>query len=60
MASVYWSDKNWLQKNLYDAVRILQMNADYENQGILPWTCTYDNIRDVRGGEEVICILRRF
>ena len=24
------------------------MNADYENQGILPWTCTCDSIK-VRG-----------
>ena len=27
------------------------MNADYENQGIIPWTCTYDNIRGAREGE---------
>ena len=39
---------NWLRENLYDTVRILQMNADYENQGILPRTCTCDNIK-VRG-----------
>ena len=47
-SSVYWSDKNWLQENWYDAVSILQTNADYENQGILPRTCTYDSIK-VRG-----------
>ena len=47
-ASDGWSDKNWLQENLCDSVRILQMNADYENQGILPRTCTCDNIRDAR------------
>ena len=47
-------------ENLYDAVSILQMNAGYENQGILPQTCTCDSIRDAREGEEVICILRRF
>ena len=29
------------------------MNADYENQGILPRTCTCDSIRDAREGEEV-------
>ena len=33
---------------LSDAVRIMQMNADYENQGILPRTCTCDSIK-VRG-----------
>ena len=38
----------WLQENLYDAVRTLQMNADYENQGTLPRTCTCDSIK-VRG-----------
>ena len=43
-----WTNRNWLRENLYDAVRILQMNADYENQGILPRTCTCDNIK-VRG-----------
>ena len=55
-----WSSRNWLQENWYDAVSILQTNADYENQGILPRTCTCDSIRDAREGEEVICILRRF
>ena len=46
--SVYWSGRNWLQENLYDVVRILQMNAEYENQGILPQRCTCDSIK-VRG-----------
>ena len=55
-----WSNRNWLRENLYDAVRILQMNANYENQGILPRTCTCNSIRDAREGEAVICILRRF
>ena len=40
-----WTNRNWLRENLYDAVRILQMNADYENQGILPRTCTCDSIK---------------
>ena len=43
-----WTNRNWLRENLCDAVRILQMNADYENQGILPRTCTCDSIK-VRG-----------
>ena len=43
-----WTNRNLLRENLYDAVRILQMNADYENQGILPRTCTCDSIK-VRG-----------
>ena len=47
-ASDSWLDKNWLQENLCDSVRILQMNADYENQGIVPRTCTCDSIK-VRG-----------
>ena len=47
-AFVCWTNRNWLRENLYDAVRILQMNADYENQGILPRTCTCDSIK-VRG-----------
>ena len=59
-ASVCWSDRNWLSESEYDATRILQMNADYENQGILPLTCTYDSIGDAREGEEVICILINF
>ena len=47
-AFVCWSDRNWLRESWCDAVRILQMNADYENQGILPRTCTCDSIK-VRG-----------
>ena len=43
-----WINRNLLRENLYDVVRILQMNADYENQGILPRTCTCDSIK-VRG-----------
>ena len=42
---------NWLRENLCDAVSILQTNADYENQGIFPRTCTCDSIRDAREGE---------
>ena len=51
MASNDWPDKNWLQEIHCAAVRTLQMNADYENQGILPRTCTCDNIRDAREGK---------
>ena len=47
-SSVYWSDKNWLQENLYDVIRILQMNADYQNQGILPRTCTSEAVTILR------------
>ena len=46
-----WSDRNWLQESEADAVRTLQTNADYENQGILPRTCTCDSIREVREGK---------
>ena len=36
------------------------MNADYENQGILPRTCTCDSIKGAREVEEVIAFSEDF
>ena len=55
-----WSDNNWLQGSECDAVRTLQMNADYENKGILPRTCACDNIRGARKGKRSYAFLEDF